>query len=437
MDRRMRALVEFSAQVLYVVQRSHVSHDRAFQRVLRQNRRVARLLPLKVLYRVSHDIVSDYYTIRFLEKRIYGKTGGMKRAAKLWLLYRGLESQYLQGYLENVERLRRKLLRSLPRAPGSLEEALEEIEDPAERLAVKYSYPRWFAATFLRLLGGEEAEQLLSALNEEKWWIRVNTLKADVDEVAERLLDKGVVVRRDPDLDYMLEVVDFEEPLHHLEEMWRGEIVFQDKASAMVVEALEPEPGDEILDMAAAPGVKDTLVEQLTGNRAVVHALDVSWERLRRTRRVLGLYSASPAAVGLVHADSTRLPLRRATGKIMLDAPCTSSGAIGKDPAIKLHLEDRGWVQRFPEIQERLLEEAVRAAPRGAVVVYATCSLLHFEGEEQVSRILSLGGVEVEEAPVPGSPGYRGFPRVSGLVRRFFPHRHGTQGFFVARLRVR
>ncbi len=429
----MRALIEFSSQILYVVKKSHVSHDRAFQRVLRENRRLSRVLPLKVLYRVSHDIVSDYYTIRYVERLIYGREGGTKRAAKLWLLYRGLDSPYLAGYVDNVERLRRKLLRSMPRAPSSIEEVIEHIDDDAEMLAVKYSFPRWFAATFIRLLGHSEAEKLLAALNEEKWWIRVNTLKADVDEIAQRLLEKGVLVRRDPDLDYMLEVVDYERPLHHLEEMWSGEIVFQDKASALVVEALQPEPGDTILDMAAAPGVKDTLIQQLTGNKATIYAVDVSWERLRRTQRVLSLYGADPSTVTIVHADSTRPPFHRAPDKIILDAPCTSSGAIGKDPAIKLHLEDQEWVQRFPRLQEEMLDQALHLAGPDTVIVYATCSLLHFEGEEHLEK--RLDRLEPETPPIPGNSGYRVYPGVAEKVRRLFPHLHGTQGFFIARLR--
>lgn len=432
MDKFARAIVEFSARVLHTVLERKVSHDRAFQSVLREYPQARRYAPLRVLYRVSHDIVSDYYTVRYLERLIYGKRGGTKRLAKLWLLYRGLESPHLEQHLGSVERLRRKLLRSLPRAPSSVDEVLESIEDPAERLAVKHSYPRWFAATFIQLLGVEEADQLLGALNEEKWWIRVNTLKADVEEVAERLLDKGVVVRRDPDLDYMLEVVDFNEPLHHLEEMWRGEIVFQDKASALVVEALQPEPGDLILDMAAAPGIKDTLIMQLTSNKARIIAVDASWERLKRTKRVLKLYGADTSKIELIHADSAHIALSRPPAKILLDAPCTSSGAIGKDPAIKLHLEDPAWVQRFPAIQEALLENAARIARQAKTpITYAVCSLLHFEGEEHLAHNQSL---EPRKPHIPASSGYRLYGQLAENVARLFPHRHKTQGFFIANL---
>ena len=433
LDRFARALVDFSARVLHEVVTRHISHDKAFQKVLRENRAVQRVVPLRILYRVSHDIVSDYYTLKFLDRVIYGGRGGgsSRRLARLWLLYRGLESEHLARHIGSVERVRRKMLKSLPRRLGSLEEALELVEDPVERLAYELSYPVWFARTMTGLLGFDEARRLLEALNVEKWWIRVNTLKADVDSVAERLLEKGVLVRRDPDLDYMLEVIDFSEPLHHLEEMWRGEIVFQDKASAMVVEALEPEPGDTILDLAAAPGVKDTLIMQLTGNRARIIAVDASWERLKRTRRVLSLYGADLSRIELVHGDAATFQAGRRVDKVLLDAPCSSSGAIGKDPAIKIHLEDGGWVERFPRLQSMMIDNAL-SQPGRPPLTYAVCSLLHFEGEEHVQS--RLHRAELETPPVPGAPGYARYGEVAARVRRFFPHLHSTQGFFIARL---
>ncbi|KSW11996.1 16S rRNA methyltransferase [Pyrodictium occultum] len=432
MDKVARAIIDFSAKVLHTVMTRHVSHDKAYQEAIRELRKAARYVPPRVLYRVSHDIVSDYYLLRYAEQKIYGSRGSARRMARLWLLLRGLESEHLAGYVESVERLRRKLSKSLPRQVESVEELLERVEDEALRLSVKYSYPRWFVEIFLELLGRSETERLLAALNTEKWWIRVNTLKTDVDIVAQRLLDKGVIVRRDPDLPYMLEVVDFSEPLHHLEEMWRGEIVFQDKASALVVEALEPEPGDVILDMAAAPGVKDSLIMQLTGNRARIIAVDVSWERLKRTRRLLHLYGVDMSRVELLHADSRFMALRLPPGKIILDAPCTSSGAVGKDPAIKMHLEDLSWVQRFPRIQREMLQRALSLGPE--YVVYAVCSVLPFEGEEHIAALEA--GIELEEPPIPGAPGYSPYAFRS-QVRRLLPHLHGTQGFFIARLRRR
>ncbi len=433
MDKFIRVLVDFSAKVLYNVVTRHISHDKAFQHVLREYRKASTVVPLKALYWISHDIVADYYTIKYVDKLIYGGKGGtsFKRMARLWLVFKGLKNKHLQEFIDNVERLRRRLLRSMPSKYSSLEEILDTIDDPVERLAVELSYPTWLVRTLVGLMGLEATRDLLTALNEEKWWIRVNTLKTDVDSIAERLLDKGVVVRRDTDLDYMLEVLDFNEPLHHLEELWRGEIVFQDKASAMVVEALEPEPGDIILDMTAAPGIKDTLIMQLTDNNAHIIAVDVSRERLRRTRNVLKMYGADPSKIELVHADSTHFKVSKRIDKILLDAPCTSSGAIGKDPAIKLHLNDPSWIEKFPHLQSKLLENALMQ-PGHYSIVYAVCSILHFEGEEQIIRILNKASLVLPR--IPGTEGYSVYSGVSRYVRRFFPHLHRTQGFFIAKL---
>ncbi len=428
-ERRVEALVDFAARVLWIVMERRWSHDKAYQEAVRQLgwRRLKGLTP-KTLYRVSRAIVSDYYTLRYAERIIYGARGGARRLARLWLLLRGFDPEIMQPDLEEgVERLRRRLLKQLPRRVESLDELLDTVEDPVEKLAVKYSYPRWFVERFVKLLGFDEAERLLDALNEEVWWIRVNTLKTDVDSVAERLEEKGVVVKRDPDLPYMLRVVDYREPLHHLEEMWRGEIVFQDKASALVVEALDPQPGDYIVDFAAAPGIKATLVAMLTGNRAEMVLLDVSRERVRRMVRVLRMYGVDSSKVHVAVVDSRLWWSPRRQPKILLDAPCSSSGAIGKDPAIKMHLEDYSWVERFTGLQRQLL---ANAATQGELVVYATCSLLPEEGEEQVLGLK----LEPLEPRIPGSTGYRVYGEAAAKMRRLFPHVHETQGFFIARV---
>ena len=426
MDKAIRYIVDFVAKTLHVVINNKVSHDRAFQQVLREYRKAANYVPLKVLYKVSRDVIIDYYMLRYAEATVYGKRGSAKRMVRLWLILKGAEKEYLANYSEGVERLRRRLLRTLPRRIESVDELLEGIENESKLLAIKYSFPKWFVDVFLKLLPLKDVEKLLSELNEEKWWIRVNTLRIDVDTVAERLLEKGVVVKRDTDLPYMLKVVDYNEPLHHLEEMWRGEIVFQDKASALVVEALEPSEGDMILDMAAAPGIKDSLIMQLTKNKATIIAIDVSRERIKRTQRVLRLLGVDLSKIQLVNADSTYFYLSRKPSKIILDAPCTSSGAMGKDPAIKVHLESINWVAQFPQIQARMLRSAMR---HDVEIVYATCSILPFEGEEIVEDYSEA----LETPRIPGSPGYAPYT-VSSRVKRLFPHLHDTQGFFIAKL---
>jgi 16S rRNA (cytosine967-C5)-methyltransferase len=429
MDKKVRYLIDFAAKTLYVVMEKKISHDRAFQAVLREYKKAANELPLKILYKASRDVVSDYYTLRYAEQYVYGSRGSAKRMVRLWLILRGDEKDYLHIISDGIERLRRRLAKTLPKRIESIEELIDSIgQTPVRRLSLLYSYPEWFVDLFVKLVGVEETEKLLKALNEEKWWIRVNTLKADVDTIAQRLLDKGVVVRKDNDLPYMLKVVDYNEPLHHLEEMWNGEIVFQDKASALVVEALDPQPGEFIFDMAAAPGIKDSLIMQLTNNDAHIVAIDISRERTKRTLRVLKMLGADISKIHVVNADSAVFSLSRRPDKIILDAPCTSSGAIGKDPAIKIHLENINWVAKFPSLQSELLRSALRYK---VDTVYAVCSLLPFEGEEIVDAYAD----RLEEPKIPGHRGYKAYEPISAKVKRLFHHIHGTQGFFIARIR--
>ncbi|AEM38556.1 Fmu (Sun) domain protein [Pyrolobus fumarii 1A] len=427
-ERQVEALVDFAARVLWVVLERKWSHDKAYQEAVKELGwgRLKGLKP-KTLYRVSRAIVSDYYLLRYAEQVVYGARGGARRLARLWLLLRGDDPDLIPPELEpGVRRLRKRLLKQMPRKIESVEELLDGLEG-VKLLSVKYSFPEWFVEKFVKLLGLEETEKLLEALNEEVWWIRVNTLKADVDEVAERLGEKGVFVRRDPDLPYMLRVVDYSEPLHHLEEMWKGEIVFQDKASALVVEALDPQPGDYIVDFAAAPGIKATLVAALTDNQAEMVLLDVSRERVSRMMRVLKMYGVDLSKVHVAVVDSRFWWSPRKQPKILLDAPCSSSGAVGKDPAIKIHLESREWVDRFVPLQRDLL---VNAVTQGERVVYAVCSILPEEGEEHMVKL----SLELEDPGIPGLPGYHAYGERVSKARRLLPHVHETQGFFIARI---
>ncbi len=430
----IEALISFASRVLYIVVEKHFGIDKAYQEAYRRASRKEKEIPPPVLYRVARGVVDRYYTLRYIERMVYGSKTKYKRIARLWLYYYGLKDPGLVA-LTSLASFARQLSREKPGLPSSIEEVVEEIEEPIERLAVQYSYPKWFTAHMANLVGERRVAELLSALSKEQWWIRVNLLKTtDIESVMEKLYEKGVEVEKDNDLEYMLKVKSYRNPLHHLEEMWEGLIVFQDKASAMVVEALEPRENDIVLDLAAAPGIKASQIMMLTNNSAHIVAVDLSWERLSRMKKLLRLYGVDPSRVELVNADAATVDFKvEGRVKLLLDAPCTSSGAIGKDPAIKIHLGDEAWVKRFPYIQRLMLMNLVRFLKNrnGCTAVYATCSLLDFEGEEHIEAL----GLEtmLEKPPIPGAPGYAKYS-FNGLVSRFYPDIHETQGFFISRL---
>lgn len=428
------SLVEFIALVLHIIRKKRFGLDKAYQDAYGKLKKKLKEIKPKILYESVRDLALHYHTLRVLEKKIYGGYGGDKRIARLWLCYRGLELGIVGGGLEDsARRICKKMFKSMPRRI-SVQDLSDEAEEPVEKISIEFSYPLWFVKHIVNLVGVEEARRLLAELNSEKWWIRVNTLKANVDDIKDRLLEKGIVVRRDKDLDYMLEVVDFSTPLHTLEEMWKGEIVFQDKASAMVVEALEPEPEDLIVDLAGAPGIKASQIMMLTNNQARIILVDLSWERLKRARKLLSLYGAKLENIIFVNADAASIKLHvPGNAKLLLDAPCTSSGAIGKDPAIKIHLEDKAWAMRFPYLQSIMLRNAVTSLKEGhgRLLVYATCSILDHEGELHFEN--SSYHDMLVKPPIPARTGYKKY-RVRDRVARFFPHTDNTQGFFIARL---
>lgn len=431
------ALINFASRVLFIVVNKGFGLDKAYQEAYRKAGKAERKIPPPVLYRIARGVVEKYHTLRFIETRLYGQKSSLKRLSRLWLYYFGTNDEKIVSKLDTeLARFRRKFEKSNKNLP-SLETLLSSLDDSLEKMAVELSYPLWFVKHVASLVGAKRARTLLEALSREQWWIRVNTLKTDVETVTASLEEKGIIVKRDPDLKYMLKVVDYNEPLHHLEEMWKGEIVFQDKASAMVVEALEPEEGDVVLDMAAAPGIKDSLIMMLTGNKARIIAVDLSWERLKRARRLLKLYEVDIGKIEFVHADAASIQVRPdKVTKILLDAPCTSSGAIGKDPAIKIHLGSKSWVNRFPYLQRLMLRNLQGYIKKGiGVAIYATCSILDLEGEGHVEE---LGLEDYLERPrlAAASTGYAKYG-FSSRVARFFPDLHETQGFFIARLRSR
>jgi len=312
--------------------------------------------------------------------------------------------------------------------------SLEQLEaelarlPPHERIAISNSFPPWL----VRKLAGEmplyEVEKLVRACSRRTVWVRVNELKASVQKVA-KTLEKVVAVRGDRDFPELLELVGVEDPpLEVLKLAERGLAIVQDKGSAAVAHALEPRAGLRVLDAAAAPGVKTSLIQQLAGNEAEVVAIDASRRRVEEMMRLLSRLGVKN--VHVVVADSATLKLTRKFERVLLDAPCTNSGAIASDPALRLALWKEPDVSRYAKLQTSMLANTLQHLERGGLLVYSTCSLLSEEGEEVVDAVLQPERLRPDG--IIGGPGYPGFP-CSPRVRRLFPHTHRTTGFFIAR----
>jgi len=300
----------------------------------------------------------------------------------------------------------------------------------ADKLSTKYSTPRWIVKSLLKFLGQEETINILKSEMKHKVWIRVNTLKTEVEKVLKNLSKKGIKPRIDKDYSFLLDLGDITIQIDEFKAFKKGDIIFQDKGSVVVVGALDPQDDEEILDMAAAPGVKTSLLQQLRGNRGTVIAIDISSKRVRSMRVLLNRLMVKN--VNIVIGDATREFLRGKYDKVIIDAPCTNSGAIRQDPALRLALWRKPDLEKYYEIQHSMLLNGINLLKKGGTLVFSTCSYSEVEGEKHFEK--ELKGIMLDPRGIRmGKKGYRGF-KCAEHVRRLFPHLHGTIGFFIARL---
>ena len=166
-----------------------------------------------------------------------------------------------------------------------------------------------------------------------------------------------------------------------------GRVVIQDEASQLVAELVSPEPGQRVLDLCAAPGIKAGQLAQVLGTGTLV-ACDRSAARLRTLGKLLPKWVPAAVRLSMVRLDAAReLPFGEKFDRILLDAPCSGTGTLARNPEIKwrLHPED---ITRLAEMQAMMLRNALPALAPGGRLVYATCSLEPEENEGVVEKVL-------------------------------------------------
>ncbi len=302
-------------------------------------------------------------------------------------------------------------------------------KDEMERLEFEYLLPAWYIRKMRELLG-DEAEELFRAMRREPMIsIRVNTLKATVEEVLEELRRS---VKRVEVSDVVPTIIKFEGPFDFdRSKLYRkGKFVIQEEAAALASILLDPKPGETVVDLCAAPGGKTIHMAELMKNTGIIHAFDVDDLRIRRMEELIR--RCGVRIVRIYKKDARSAPKilgRNIADRVMLDAPCTSDGTLMKNPELRWRIREEK-IPDIAELQYQLLKTAVELAKPGGRILYCTCSMFKEENEDVVKRILE-NREDVELVPLEGyySEGY-----LKGTIRAF-PHRHGTIGFFYALLR--
>lgn len=217
-----------------------------------------------------------------------------------------------------------------------------------------------------------------------------------------------------------------------------GMFNIQEEVAMTAAELLNPQPGDRLIDLCAAPGNKSIQMAIAMKNTGTVIANDKSAGRMRAVRSVidrLGLINLST-----LHNDASNLP--RAVGGfdgVMADVPCSCEGTSRKNPGI---LKTRCFVSELIRLQMNIFKRAIEIAKPGARIVYATCTYSPEENEGVIAEVLKTHGDRVKwlSAEIPGFKGSPGLTHWKDTIygpefenaRRFWPHQNDTGGFFVA-----
>jgi 16S rRNA (cytosine967-C5)-methyltransferase len=323
--------------------------------------------------------------------------------------------------------------RDLGRAPlvglvnAVLRRASREPWPAGDTAAVTTSHPDWLVER-LRTDWPEAFETILEANNRAApLWLRVHAGQ-DAAATARALTADGIAAESVPALPHALRL-DAPVPVDRLPGWRENRLSVQDGAAQLAVAALDPQPGERVLDACAAPGGKTLQIAEAIGDGELL-ALDVEPRRLHQvSQRLQRLGLAGPRV--LARAADAAAPDswwdRRPFDAILLDAPCSATGIIRRQPDIKWHRRAAD-IPAVMQAQARLLDALWPLLRPGGRLVYATCSVLRDENERQIDAFLARTADARAEALD------ERFGRASGAGRQRLPGEDGMDGFFYARL---
>lgn len=381
---------------------------------------------------LENRIYLDYYISKFLKdpvEKVKKNSLNILRMALYQILYMDSVPDYA-AVNESVDLAKKTGSSQAPFINGVLRSILRDREAgskvvklpnpqkvPVKYLSVKYSFPKWLVKYMLDDYGFEFTEDYLRTSNEvPPLTIRVNRLKTDPVEVAEKLRAAGFEVESGKRSRAALTVRGT--GLFDTEAFKEGLFSVQDESSMLAVEELGPRPGETVLDLCAAPGGKSLYAAELMKNRGRIISCDIHENKT-------GLITAAAEKEGItiietVTADATkyRPGFEGIADRVICDVPCSGLGVVRRKPEIK-YTKTAQDIKDMCRIQFAILKNAAKYVKKGGAILYSTCTISRLENEGVIRHFLS-------------KPENKDF-RVEEM-RQLTPFEDGTDGFFICRL---
>ncbi len=366
-----------------------------------------------LLIDVKNNLRSSIYQLLYLD-----------RIPPYAVLYEAVEiskAKYNQKTANLVNAVLRNYLRQAKKF-----EFLETQMEILDRLAFKYSHPKWLVQRWIEYWGIDEVTLLCQANNERPHIsVRLNEQLADRDVFFKTLDENQITYRIHGDFLNFVWVDNFQD-FRKLDFIKRGWVSIQDVSTGIPVILLDPQPGEMVLDMCAAPGGKTGFIAEKMNGKGTLVAMDRYVARLRTLEENMNRLQYRP--VYTVAADATALPTRQKFNKILLDVPCSGFGVIRKRVDLKWKRSEDD-INNMKELQLKLLEEAALSLAAGGRMVYSTCTIEPEENERNIRHFLK-NHPEFELIKIKDQVPEK---YISDMYFVYtFPHKHHMDGSFAA-----
>lgn len=300
------------------------------------------------------------------------------------------------------------------------------------------TYNEYLLEKICELFPRKEAEVFIEESEKQRpTTIRINTLLKRRKDVSRLLRGRGVDLDDLSWTDSGCVIFKSSVPIGATPEYLAGYYCLQGAASMLPVLNMELREGLAVVDLCAAPGGKTTHIAALMENTGIIYANDVNEDRMAGLKSNIQRMGVRNCIV--MNMDGRKVNVGK-VDRVLLDAPCSGTGVISKDPSVKT-CRTRSEIDRMATLQKELILHGFEMLRPGGILVYSTCSVLVKENEEVVNYLLTkCPSAKMAQCEVDiGKDGFMSFKgkNYNGtlkMARRVYPHVHNMDGFFYAKI---